>query len=243
MTVHSTAASSDNESVSERIKRFEDRFRKLRIEIVSELLTDNDFKVDDLLNTLTSLPVKISNEHKAFIEQNLSSLEKAESVKQILYRLGLHISFIDYGLLEHIIRVHGSRELQSRMRHYCVDIEEFLSKTTVSELIDHWPGLSENEYPPNFTLLMVRIKKDPYECTIKDLDRYRRKFLSKAMLSEVIGYLIGVEKGNSFYVLWLLPSSIIPELVKSFDQLQSDVTAEYIEEVVISGKCEFPKEV
>ena len=227
------------------MKNLEERFNKLQIEISCELRRSSDVTVAKLLDTVTlSLPLAMKIKLKTYLETNLSILEKVESVSGVLQRLGLHISFFDYGLLEHIIKVHGSKRLQLQMQAYHTDMQGFLQRTTVDQLIDHWPGeYISKEEQQKFIVLKVKLNKDPHLCTLKELDQFRHKFCCRFMLSDVIGYFVGVERGNSFCVLWMIPSILLPQLIESLEELGKCCYKLSIEEINMDVGRLFPKEV
>ena len=149
------------------------------------------------------------------------------------------MDFLAYGLLKYIIDEFGSNTLRIRMNDYSKDVVQFMKKTTVKQLMDHWPG--QQEIPPSFSKLQAKIDEDPTTYTLYDLDQKRRHFCSGVRLSEVVLVLIGLKMSKSFIVEWLVPSALVPQLVESAKQLDFGFyLRERILKVVVGEKQIFP---
>lgn len=120
------------------------------------------------------------------------------------------MSFIDFSLLEYIIKKFCSNGLQTEMKSYRSAMQIFMRQTTVAQLIDHWPG--EQEVPPNFTMLITKIDEDPATYTLEKLDKLRRKYCVQIKLSDVICVMIGMKESSSFIVMWRVPLVVCQEL-------------------------------
>ena len=108
--------------------------------------------------------------------------------------------------------------LLSAKADFSGDVVQFMKKTTVKQLMDHWPG--QQEIPPNLSKLQAKIDEDPtHSYTLYNLDQKRRHFCSGVRLSEVVLVLIGLKMSNSFIVEWLVPSALVPQLVESAKQI------------------------
>ena len=173
-----------------------------------------------LIESLTLLPIALRSEYQSFILRNLETLERADSIRKIFHRLNPHFTFIDYGLLEHIINEFGSKQLKSDMSEYVETVQTFIDQTTVLELMDHWPGVSE--IPPHFEELRVMIDEDPSLYTLRQLDDLRKRFCSKTRLYETVLILIGIKKRSSFVLSWIIPSICLPEFKSVIGKLSGN---------------------
>ena len=149
----------------------------------------------------------------------------------IFPRLSLHFTFIDYGLLAHLIDEFGSEQLQEDMSAYTEAIQVFLDETTVQQLMDHWPG--QSDIPPHFEKLRVVIDEDPSTYTLRKLDNLRKKFCSETRLSETVLILIGVGRKSSFVLSWVVPSIFLPYLKLVINNLKSFYQREHIFSVTV----------
>ena len=125
------------------------------------------------------------------------------------------------------------------MKSYSDDILLFMKKTTVKQLMDVWPG--QQEIPPNLSKLRAKIDEDPTTYTLYQLDQVRRRFCGAVRLTEVVLILIGLEAANSFFVEWLTPSALIPQLNCFTRQVNFGFyLQERILKMTVDGKQVFP---
>ena len=131
------------------IEDFESRFRALQKEILRELV-ESDINTLTVINSLTLLPVKLRGEYEEAIKGLglLSFFSNKESINKLFFHLNPLFSFLDYGLLEYIIKIYGSNTLIQDMTTYSSDMCMFMKKTTI---IDHLPG--RTEIPPKFSVI------------------------------------------------------------------------------------------
>ena len=155
------------------------------------------------------LPNAISKEHQGFIIDNYSTFKQAESVEDIFLHLNFYLSFIDFSLLEHIIKYFGSVGLQQKMEQYSRDMELFRTETLVADIIPHLSGRPEP--PPHFARLTMKLNFDPQAHTLEDLEQHRKKFGSEFSLSKFTLFLVELRKG-SLVAVWLIPLVIVPLL-------------------------------
>ena len=125
----------------------------------------------------------------------------------------------------------ASTRLKRDISVYVEAVQVFLDKTTVLQLMDHWPG--QCEIPPHFEKLRVVIDEDPSKYTLRQLDDLRKRFCSQIRLSEIILVLIGVGRKNSFVVRWMVPSIFVPQLKSVISSLRSFYQREHIFSVTV----------
>ena len=130
------------------IKKLEKEFFGLQRQLSFELNANSEVTPELLLESLTLLPIALRNEYQKFILENLSTLEKADSIRKIFFHLNLHFTFIDYHLVKFLVEEFASTRLKRDMSVYAEAVQVFLDKTTVLQLMDHWPG--QCEIPPHF---------------------------------------------------------------------------------------------
>ena len=209
----------------------EKQFSSMQRKLLSELTTNSEISPETLVDSLTLLPVALRTEYHKFVFDNLDTLESAASIRKIFRHINLHFTFIDHGLMGHLIGEFGSEQLRRDMSAYSVKMKSFLSQTTVLQLMDHWPG--RRDIPPHFEELMAVIDGDPSTYTLQQLDDLRRRLCSETRLSETIFVLIGVGKKNSFVVRWVFPSIFVPRLKSVISSLRSFYQREHIFSVTV----------
>ena len=207
---------------AEKIKALETEFDSLHEQLVSELTDGNVCSRDELLRAVNMLPVSVRNENQSLIQQKLRELLGSGTIFELLLHLSPLFTFIDYGLLDHLVFKFGSSQLRSNMQTYQSKIQVFMQETTVGDLIDYWPGIGEESQVQNFSKLKAKFSDDPKTYTLKKLNRFRQIFCSKVRLSDFIFGLITLEAGESFFVTWHVPIIVSPELAKAISKIDEE---------------------
>ena len=196
--------------------------------------------VPKVLQALTLLPISLRKELEKSIKELLPSLRQEDSFSELFLHLNSLISFIDFSLLEYIIKKFCSNDLQTEMKSYHSAMQIFMRQTTVAQLMDHWPG--EQEVPPNFSMLIAKIDEDPATYTLEKLDKLRRKYCARTKLSDVICVMIGMKESSSFIVIWQVPLIVCQELKLATHEITSSFfIEESITSIVLSGDQLYPR--
>ena len=222
--------------VSERIETLDAQFRGLHSRLLREL-TKGGVTVDDLLQELTLLPFAFSQQYESTIQSMLPNLEKEEVIRKLFLRLNPLFTFIDFKLLQHLVSAFGSPELKKDMTSYAEKVQLFKKVTTISDLIDHWPGLDLPQI--DHKMLRTKFEDDPKSYTLEKLDYFRNRFYSKLRLSEfvAVSILALLQPANSFIAMWFVPTVVVPEIIEAFGQIDSTFfQAEEILEISLDEK-------
>ena len=201
----------------EKIENLEKQFLSLQEELLSELVTNEAITPQTLLRSLIILPVSLQAEYKKFILENLPTLKRADSIDLIFAHLSFHFTFIDYGLLKHLVEKFGGEQLKQNMSAYAGAVQVFLDETTVQQLMDYWPG--RQDIPPHFEEVKAVVYQNPKVYSLRDLDNLRRNLCGETKLSEMVFILKRVGKVNSFSVSWLVASVLVSELIESLSRM------------------------
>ena len=230
-----------SDTVSSQIESLEEQFDNIHSRLVTEL-TEGGTSVEQVLQALTKLPFAFRKQYQDIIKAMLPDLETKDLISSLFHLLDPLFTFIDYDLLRHLVAKFGSTTLKEDMSVYIEKVQLFKKATTVSELIDYWPGL---EVPmSNYSRLRAKIGDDPRTYTLEELDNFRRKFFSHLKLSDFISVsiLMLLEHTNSFIATWLIPTVIIPGLIEVFHRLHSSfVWAEHILELSVDERTLFQR--
>ena len=217
------------------IEDFERRFRSLQKEILHQLI-ENNVDTATVVNSITLLPMKLKNEYEKAIQDLIPFFSNKECINELFFRLNPLLSFLDCGLLEHIINEYGSDTLKQDMSTYSSDIVTFMKDTTIKQLIESGHFSGQPDIPPNFSLLKARISKDTSKCTVEHLNRLRKKYCSEVQLSKAVCHLVALDESNSFIVRWLIPSALIDGIMKSTRSIdQSFYQAKKITSLTLDG--------
>ena len=204
--------------ISKRIETLEEQFDCLHDRLVTEL-SEGGASVDQVLRALTKLPLAFRKEYESTIQSMLPELEKRQVIRNLFYRLNPLFNFIDYELLQHLVSKFGSQELKQEMTSYTAKVQLFKKITTISELIDYWPGLEVPQI--DYKILRAKFADDPKSYTLEKLDNFRNRFYNKLRLSDfvAVSILILLEPANSFVAEWFIPTVVVLELMEVFSQV------------------------
>ena len=149
------------------------------------------------------------------IGENAPHIREKTSLDRLFVHLDATVwNFIDYALLEHIIKLYCSHELKEEMQKYATNLLAFKKKTTISELIRFWPG--RKEVSPTYCDVVAKIDLDPEKVTLYELDEIRKELSGHFLppLSEYALIHFKVRSG-SIWVRWVIASDLIPVLTNS----------------------------
>ena len=215
-TTIGTVVKSVYKDVKSYVHDLERQFRQIHKNLLTEL-EENKVSVQEMLHSLTLLPTEIRIDYKPAITEIFPDLRRESTITDLFYHLSPLVDFLSYGLLKYIIDVFGSDALKSELVSYSDNVLVFMKNTTVKELMSVWPG--QQEIPPTFSKLKAKIDENPSTYTLYDLDQLRKRFCSGIKLTDIVLVLIGLEMSNSFIAEWLIPSALIPRLIKSAREL------------------------
>jgi hypothetical protein len=127
-------------------------------------------------------------------------------------------NFLDYHLLEHIIKEFGSESLKLSMQRYVQDLDEFKINTTMRDLMECWPG--QVKMPSQYCEVILKIDKDPSFCTVAELSDLRRELCIQfwPRLSEYAQFILLHRRQWEDLVMWRFPSELTSELEKALDK-------------------------
>jgi hypothetical protein len=228
------------ETVAERIATLEKQFRDLHQSLLFELTEGEGISVTKFFHALEMLPIAFRREYQDTIRemtrntiremtQNIESRGPAKVTTDLFLHYSPLFTFIDYELLRHLISEFGKAKLKERMVVYVAEVEQFKKDTTVADVMDIWPGNTDIHL--NYTKLRAKFEGDPRTYTLEKLDKFRRKFCSQLRLSDFIFWLISMEPGMSFFVIWCIPTAAVAELVMNLHLIEEEF---YQEENVLS---------
>ncbi len=130
--------------------------------------------------------------------------------------------FFNCELFQHVVRVmftEADDPLLSKLAEYESELKEFLSKTKLSDFVDHWPFSITK--PPKTVIrklkgVLITVHKKWEDCTLYDIKKTRKKISEEFMLPPEFMVLVGAGNGSVSILLYVPPSlaSSIKEQVK-----------------------------
>ena len=202
--------------IEEQIEKFNEKLQAIKMDTLTEL-TESGVTLSQFRNRLSALPSSNRYEHAEFLESKFPLFEKAESFAGIFVHFSTYLSFIDFSLLEDIIKHFGSAALKQRMNRYASEMREFRLNTTVKEVLPYLPH-RKRKLLPDFSAMEVKLDIDiDAHTTLEDVDQWRKSFASDLLLSEFTLCLFRMEK-SSLLIVWLIPSAIVPHVKEAFQK-------------------------
>ena len=155
-------------------------------------------------------------------------------------RLGSYWDFLNFDLLEHIIKKFGSEDLKQRMESYKCDLRSFRRSTRLCDFIDCWPVRGQS---PPIAELRKFVGKVGYRwdsCTLEDLETLKGVITRKFFLPGFALQLGEILEG-SITITWLIPVPFVKALHEAFETTSSKFFVEQkIEVITIDGKVCYP---
>ncbi len=144
-----------------------------------EEVTESNVSLKKFRRKLVCLPISIRNEHHRLITAE-SPLFEVKTIEGIFAHTNLHLSFLDFSLLEHIIGHFGSESLKQEMTDYKHQMSQFLQVTTISDIFSFLPQRREHQQERP-----MERKFDITTTTLARLDEYRKRYASDLLLSDL----------------------------------------------------------
>lgn len=143
-------------------------------------------------------------------------------------------SFLDFNLLERIVKQYGTCEIKTTMKKYANWVEDFRQRTTVSRVMDLWSELwgkpNQPEEYEKCKQMIVDLNIKAAECTLEKLERLRKRscqLLKGIPLSEAALVLFELKPG-SLHLTWLVWTDVVQDFKKALIQCVND--GEYFKE-------------
>ena len=130
------------------------------------------------------------------------------------------------------------------MTSYTVKVQLFKKVTTISELIDYWPGIKVPQI--DHKVLRAKFEADPKLYTLEKLDYFRNHFYNELRLSQFVSVsiLMLLEPANSFVAVWFVPTVVVEDLIKAISQIdRAFLEAEQILELSLDEKILYQRSV
>ncbi len=205
----------------------------LFLNIVSEAAEDlTTVKLSRVKVCVTQLPVSVKYQHLHFLEHNRSAITSATSVDDILAVLGLYWNYLNCGLLKELVCRLGNDATKQLMEQYMETLKLFRLKTRLG---DFFGKVSANT-PPHFTTFITKLGEGWEDCTLEDLEQFRKELAHSMYLKEYAMHFNCVETG-SVAITWVFHSSL-PEITVTLQSAFQLLESKYsLLQVIFQGKC------
>ena len=170
-------------------------FKKENIDLAS-------FKNDALL-----LPASEKLKEIPLLHNSRRQIRDASSFEDVIGIFDSYWSYLDYRLLEIIVKMLRNGKLCQSMQYYSEKVEHFKSQHTVDDFIKVWNGRKSS--PPGFAQFQVQFGRTSKECTLQQIDAMTICVHFSLQPSAVLLNGISCEP---LTITWLVPPFIVPQL-------------------------------
>ena len=221
--------------IPQQTQDLEDEFNDISIQTYDKI--EKDYTVNQFKARLMTLPIKCKEEHEDFFQQIENELEKESTINSIWIKLSKYWNFMNYTLLENLIRNIGDRSLKQNMKSYLSSLETFRRNTRLCDFAEHCPAVESRPSEADLKEFVLHLKLDWETCTLEQLEELKGHIIRKFLLPSFALILKKVSHG-SLIVTWLLPAQIASTLVQDLENTDNKgFFKEYkIECMTIDGK-------
>ena len=201
--------------IPQQTQDLEDEFMDVSIQTYDKII-EKDIDVNRFKARLMTLPIKYKEEHEDFFKQIENELEKESTINSIWIKLSKYWNFMNYTLLENLIRNIGDRSLKQNMKSYLSSLETFRRNTRLCDFAEHCPAVESRPSEADLKEFVLHLKLDWETCTLEQLEELKGHIIRKFLLPSFALILKKVSHG-SLIVTWLLPAQITSTLVQDLE--------------------------
>jgi len=215
-SVNSDHLATTEQDIERDSEELEDCFGEIA-DCTSDIIMKKGVEVSGLKTRLASLSVHNKKLHEEFLEDIWSQIGDA-TIEDVWYKLGKYWDFLNYSLLEHLVKKFGDEALKARMKTYKKKLENFLSKTRLCDFIEHFKHVNKSLVRENFWMFEVKLKKDWEECTLEDLEHVKRNITQKLFFPSFSLVLKDFNSG-CVSVTWAIPAVFATSLMENMESM------------------------
>ena len=153
------------------IEELEDQFSDMADRTL-DIIKAKGTTVQDFKDRLINLNVRNRELHKEYLDLNIFSETSAESVKDVWLKLSDYWDFLNYTLVEHLIKKYANQDLIETMRSYKRNLEIFRSKTRLCDFVIFFKGITKCK-EVLMESLGVKFDKNWETCTLQDMEGWK----------------------------------------------------------------------
>ena len=196
------------QQIKEEIRQFEGRFNKLKREC-RESLQKKRVHVSEVVDALTDLPADDIDEHKQFLESNISVYYQANDHAELIGQLSFNMNYLSYHLLDYMANTFQLDEVKGKMNTYKSDLRQFRMQTSLT-LFCRAQKRRRIRLTAEFREMVAEFDW-PEDVTLEVVEQFREEYTSKHNLRECAMMVAQVRPG-SFIVTWFIPESVVEKL-------------------------------
>jgi len=228
-------------NVEKQVDYFESRFANLVQKACCDVNKSN-LEPFDFFSRVTTLTVSDRTLHRSFIEEKLTDIPPPVTFEKIWSRLTIYWDFMNYGLLQHIIKKLGSEDLKHQMKDYVDELCTFKRRTRLCDFIDSWPCKDERPPEEGLRKVVFKMNLEWTQCTLHDVESFKMALVHKLFLPEYDIILQKAERG-CVCVMWITSPSIATLLQQKLANMNEELKRHKIVTVTIDGQPCYPSPI
>ena len=202
-------------SEAEKLQKDLDILRSETQHYLEEKHKDNTEYLPTIRNAIAFLPASTRVEQiPLFGWKQQTEISSAPSFASVFGMFKRICHFPDSSLLEHLVRLFGSEQIQKKMLSYMERLRSFRSRTKVSDFTK--VCTLDSSLPLEFSILTIKIGREWHRSTLEDIEQLRQSMVQKASLTSYGMRLLQVEWEQGL-LHWCIPSRALQSLVGSLD--------------------------
>ena len=165
-------------------------------------------KLRDYLTSLKAL--RREKDIVMFLKSIMNELCNCTSIEAVFCHLNLYWGYLNFHLLDHIIKQFHLSELQKEMNEYKAELEEFKNRTPL-EVFGMAQKVDDPVIPDGFVKLVSQHQFSK-SATLKEVEKVRLALKKEYSLEDCALMLYKVLCG-SVIIVWLVPNSVAEHIL------------------------------
>ena len=185
-----------------------------------DIIKEKQVDVDQFTARLANLPLEHQEVHREFLKEiNTEMRLKGTALLNIWLKLSSYWNFLNYFLLEQVIRKFGDDHLKFTLEDY-KKLKHFRCKTRLSDFAKCFKQvrIPSDVSEETSKKIAMKLGKCWDECTLEDLENLTGKFTQKLFFSSFALKLEDITTG-CIYVTWSIPAGVGASLQENLENI------------------------
>ena len=217
----------------------------LEMKFFSVVSSANDYLTETLVpKKLQALKTRLirlslSGRYKKlhFLQEKKEDIRNAQNVGDIFDILDHYWNYVDYSLLEYIVKTYCNGNVKREMKKYKRDLKKFEKATSVKDFTLALPN--DRKFPSELSTLCAELKIDAAECTLHHVRKIKKALAQKASLQPYVVYMQDLH-ASSVVVTFAFPRAARDAVERALDKKFLKKFSIVPESVCIDGVIPLP---
>ncbi len=183
----------------------------------ADIIRRKEISVTVFKRCLIRLPVRNREQHREFLESVWPQVSDA-TLDDVWFKLEMYWDFLNYTLLEHLVNKFGDEGLRLKMEGYKNNLKEFRCQTRLCDFAEQFKDVNKCLMEIDTQKFVVKLAKNWEECTLEDLENWRKNITQKLLLPSFALILREINTG-SVSVTWAIPAVFAGPLTENMETM------------------------